>query len=298
MFVLSAIWFILGTMCFAEASEPVAPVRVKVMTFNIRLSPAKDGPDRWELRKDFVADVIRDSESDFVGIQEAWPDQIAFLAERLPEYRYLGRSREADPATGEATPLFYRHTRWTVDEAENGTFWLSDTPEVPGSRSWGNKVLRIVTWARFTEKETGRSVYVFNTHFDHQSEAARRESARYLLRRIAQRRSLDPVVVTGDFNAGEDSVPIRMLKGELGEPPVSLVDTFRRYQPDAKRVGTFGGFRGNTDGAKIDYVFTLPSAKVVDAQIVLARREGRDASDHFPVTAEVLLTWEQAETTR
>ncbi len=260
---------------------------LKVMTFNIRLSPANDGPDRWEVRKPMVADAIRQFNGDFVGVQEAWADQIAFLNENLPDYRSIGRSREKDPSTGEGTPLYYRHDRWRLDPEQQGTFWLSDTPDVPGSRTWGNEIPRIVTWGRFIEASTGRAVSVINTHFDHRSEPSRRQSAEQLARFVAERAKQEPVVVTGDFNAPEDSYAIRFLRGEMPEPPIRLVDTFRVAHPDAVEVGTFGGFRGDVAGAKIDYVFTLPTARVLSAEIVRTNQDGRYPSDHYPVTAAI-----------
>jgi endonuclease/exonuclease/phosphatase family metal-dependent hydrolase len=281
-----AVWAAGLSLCTLDrlAAEDL---RVKVMTFNIRLSPANDGPDRWEVRKPLVVETIRRFGGDFVGVQEAWADQIAYLAENLPEYRWIGRSREADPKTGEGTPLFYRHDRWELDPNEQGTFWLSDAPDVPGSRSWGNDIPRIVTWGRFTEKASGRALSVINTHFDHRSEPSRRQSAEQLARFVAQRAAREPVVVTGDFNAPEDSYAIRFLRGEMPEPPVRLVDTFRAAHRDAAEVGTFNGFKGDAAGAKIDYVFALPSASVLAAEIVRTQRDGRFPSDHFPVTAEL-----------
>ncbi len=156
------------------------------MTFNIRLSKAPDGPNAWPRREAMVRDLIRQYQADFVGVQEAWPDQIAYLRDNLTDYSYLVRSREVDAEQGEAVPLFYRQARWKLDDAERGTFWLSDTPQVPGSKSWGNGIPRIATWGRFVEKATGRALYVFNVHFDHLSESSRVASAALLVQRAAR----------------------------------------------------------------------------------------------------------------
>jgi endonuclease/exonuclease/phosphatase family metal-dependent hydrolase len=264
-------------------------LRVKAMTFNIRYSAAADGPDRWTQRREMVADVIRRFDGDFVGIQEALPDQVAYLRESLPAYRLIVRSRLADPQQGEAVPLLYRHGRWRLDEKQQGTFWLSDTPEVPASTTWGNDIPRIVTWGRFVEGRTGRAVYVYNVHFDHASEPSRQKSAILLAQRIAGRAHPDPVILTGDFNCGESSYAIGYLKGEQDQSPLKLVDTFRVRHPDEKVVGTFHAFRGTRDGEKIDYVFALPGTKALDAEIVYFNRDGRYPSDHYPVTAEMVL---------
>lgn len=258
---------------------------VKVMSFNIRLSKGSGGSSDWKSRRDQVCQVIHNFEGDFLGIQEAWPDQVRDLTAALPGYRHLVRSRNADASDGEATPLYYRHDRWQVDRKEHGTFWLSDTPEVPGSKNWWNPVPRIVTWGRFLDKQTGQGVYVFNTHFCHLSEVARRRSAALLAKRILRRKTPDPVIVTGDFNARETSYAVRHLKGELSHSTIQLIDTFRAFSPEAEQVSTFNGFWLDRSGRKIDYVFASPEVKVVDAQIVCDHDNGRFPSDHYPVTA-------------
>jgi endonuclease/exonuclease/phosphatase family metal-dependent hydrolase len=295
-------WLPLACVLLASAAvwgrprpAPAEGLHVKAMTFNIRYAAARDGANRWPLRRDMVLEVIRRFQGDFVGVQEALSDQVTYLRENSPEHGMIARSRLADPVQGEAVPLLYRRARWRLDQDQHGTFWFSDTPEKPASTSWGNSIPRIATWGRFVEKETGRAVYVYNVHFDHASEPSRQRSAALLARYIANREHSDPVIVTGDFNAGESSVAIRFLKGRHGveglpEPsPVPLVDTFRVKHPDAKAVGTFGGFKGVKTGAKIDYVLTLPAARVPQAEIVYFNRNGRYPSDHYPVSAEIIL---------
>jgi endonuclease/exonuclease/phosphatase family metal-dependent hydrolase len=272
----------------ARAEEALA---VKIMTFNIRYDNSGDGPNRWAQRREAAVDVIRRFAGDFIGIQEALPHQVADLQKALPDYRQLGRSREADAQRGESTPILYRHERWRLDPEQSGWFWLSDTPETAGSTTWNNVIPRMVVWARFIDEKTGRGLYVFNTHFDHLSEPSRRKSAELLARRIIARKSTEPVVVVGDFNAGEASFSIRYLTGQEADSPLALVDTFRALHADEKQVGTFHGFRGGTDKEKIDYVLASPGAKVLKAEILRDRIAGEDRypSDHYPVTAELSL---------
>jgi endonuclease/exonuclease/phosphatase family metal-dependent hydrolase len=273
---------------FVLSTEAIAadPLHLSAMTFNLRLSKAMDGANHWEHRKAQVVELMRRVGADFIGGQEAWADQVAYLREQLPEYQLIARSRQADPNVDEAVPLLYRHERWQLDAQENGTFWLSDTPEVAGSHTFGNHLPRIVTWGRFVEKASGRAVYVYNTHLDHQSEPARVKGAALLARRIAERLHADPVVVLGDFNANEASEPIRYLTGQLPGSPVRLIDTFRAVHPEEQEVGTFHGFKGTAAGGKIDYVLTLEPVEVEDARILRDQQDGRYPSDHFPVTAK------------
>lgn len=282
--ILIVLVAVLSSCAAVPAGDANKPLDVEAMTFNIRYGSAKDGPDAWPLRKETVAKVFREVKADFVGGQEALVYQIEYLDEQLPDYQVVYRTREVDPKAGEACPIFYLSDRWELDPAENGTFWLSDTPQEPGSITWGARLPRVVTWGRFIERATGKAVYVFNTHYDHQSQPSREKSSELLLKRIAERRHQDePVIVMGDFNADESNpASVRLRQG-----PPPLVDTFRVVHPEAKVVGTFGGFKGRRDGGKIDHIYVLPGAEVKAAEILHEQVDGRWPSDHYPVTAVI-----------
>jgi len=278
---------------------------IRVLSINVRCSTANDGENSWANRKEFMTGIIADGNYDFVGTQETVmhrnPDlnQATFIASKLPQHGVLGRSREVDPAVGEAMMLYYKKERWKMDDADQETFWLSDTPEVPGSKTDPKAGCpRSVTAALFHElkdgQPTGRSIYVYNTHFDHMSEEARQRGAKQLMDRIAERKKKEiPVVVMGDMNCGERSPAIRFMQGDpmmLDEKewnsPYKLVDTFRAAHPDAADVGTFNGFR--TPGKeKIDYIFVSPGLKTISAEIIRTQRDGRYPTDHFPVNAVI-----------
>jgi endonuclease/exonuclease/phosphatase family metal-dependent hydrolase len=260
---------------------------VKAMTFNIRTSRANDGLDAWDNRAGIVRDTIVRYGPDFVGLQEAWPEQTASVHNGLPDYGYLTRTREVDPCQGEAVPLFYDQRRWVLDCTRSGTFWLSETPDVPGSKCWGNGIPRVATWGHFLEKSSGRGLYVFNAHLDHLSERSRVKSAELIARRIAERACPDPVILLGDMNSGENGGAVRYFKGVSPGATAPLMDTYRKVQPHGGWAGTFHAFTGFGLGRKIDYVFTLPNARVLDARLVRDNFAGRYPSDHFPVVAEM-----------
>lgn len=294
LIVLSAL-----TACQTGQRKPAAgsadsSLSVRVMSFNIRYGTANDGANRWENRKQLVFRVIRTHHPDFVGLQEALHFQIEEIMEALPDYQKIGVGRDDGKTRGEYSAILYNAERFRVDAHD--TFWFSETPEVPGSKDWGNNITRICSWGRFVEKSTGRAMYHFNLHLDHQSQNSREKSVALLIRRIQARTHPDPVVVTGDFNAGEDNPAIRDMKGADnpggGYPagtrnPIPLVDTFRELYPDATGVGTFNGFEGNTDGPKIDYIFVEPGTKVLEAEILRDNDNGQYPSDHFPVLARI-----------
>lgn len=287
--IICSFWMIDLSCDAARADEGLS---VKAMTFNIRYNNPDDGPNRWSQRRNAVVRLIQHTESDFVGIQEALPDQVADLLKGLPEYHSLGRSREIKADRGEATLILYRHKRWRLDQDRQGWFWLSDTPEKPGSITWGNACPRMVAWGRFIDEKSDRGVYIFNTHFDHVSELSRQKGAELLAKRIDEQAKSEPVVVLGDFNSGESSEAISYLLGKKDGSPVKLVDTFRAIHPDEKQVGTFHDFHGGSKGEKIDFILASPGVMVHAAEIMRdpisgSGNDARYPSDHYPVRAEM-----------
>ena len=274
-----------------QVSAQQAAVRepLSIMSFNIRYGTAKDGDNHWSLRKDMLFDVVRERDADLVGLQEALAFQIDELIAAVPGYAVIGVGRDDAAKAGEFSAILFRRDRFRVADA--GTFWFSDTPEVPGSKTWGNNITRICTWARFIDRD-GRGFYHYNLHLDHESQPSRERSAALLRQRIdARAHPADPVVVTGDFNVGEKNPALSALTAPAAPGAAAfLIDTFRVLHPDETVVGTFTGFKfGETAGDKIDYVLVQPGADVLSAEIVRNSRNDRYPSDHFPVVARVRL---------
>ena len=264
----------------APAPQPALAAPLTVMSFNIRYGTANDGDNHWLKRREQLFALLREQQADVVGLQEALHGQIDEILQAVPGYDYVGVGRGDGRRAGEYAAILYRTAR--LQPRRSDTFWFSDTPGVVKSTSWGNQIERISTWAYFEDRE-GPSFYFFNVHLDHQSQPSRERSVALLLERIGARDPKAPVVVTGDFNAGEDNAAAVAMRA-------SLVDTFRVRHPDAKEVGTFNGFKpGQTTGEKIDFVFVEPGTEVLDAAIVRTSRDGRYPSDHFPVTAQIRL---------
>ena len=252
------------------------------MTFNIRYGTAPDGDNAWPLRRDLLLGVIRAFDPAVLGLQEALHAQLEELSRALPDLGQLGVGRDDGVQGGEYAAILYDRRRLTP--VAQGTFWLSDTPEVPGSMTWGNRFPRVVTWARFRDQMLGATFYVYDTHWDHESQLARERGGALLRARIAARAEPgDPVLLTGDFNAGESEPAFRAMLAS------GLIDTFRVVEPSATGVGTYHAFRGDRGGPKIDAVLASPEWRVLDAGIVHTGDGGRYPSDHFPVTATLAL---------
>lgn len=269
----------------ASAAEPAPTVRV--MSFNIRYGTAQDGEHHWDLRKDFLIETIKAFDPDLLGTQETLAFQRDYLAERLPGREAFGVGRDDGRESGEFAALFYRKERFEKLEGEH--FWLSETPEKPGSKSWDSSLTRIVSWVKLRDRRqpAARPIVWFNTHFDHRGREARVMSAKLIRSRVEAVAQDCSVVVTGDFNAREGSDPYQALVGPLEGKPSPLVDTLRAAHPQPlEREGTFSGFRSDATGnSRIDWIAASRDWQVLEAGIDRTERDGRTPSDHFPVTA-------------
>jgi endonuclease/exonuclease/phosphatase family metal-dependent hydrolase len=274
-------------------TTPVANVAgepLRVMTFNIRYGTAQDGADSWQNRRPLTIGTIRDYDPALLGVQEALRFQLDEIEAALTQFAEVGVGRDDGVEAGEYSAILYDRRR--LDLLDSGTFWLSDTPEVPGSKSWGNNITRIVTWARFRDRSTGHTFYHYNTHWDHESQPARECSATLTLDRIVARAvPADPVLLTADFNSGEDNAAFLTLLRQHGSGAgaVHLRDTFRALHPDVPVTATYHGYKGETPGPKIDAVLASPEWTVLESAIDTSNENGRYPSDHYPVTATVAL---------
>ncbi|MEZ6118002.1 MAG: endonuclease/exonuclease/phosphatase family protein [Pirellulaceae bacterium] len=272
-----------GVCLLATVAGAVDNSDVKVMSFNVRYGTAKDGDNHWDLRKEVVAQTVKAFSPDVMGTQEIMPFQAKFLQESLADYTYVGTSRvPADPNQEQCGIFFLRDRFYKLEE---GHFWLSTSPDVPGSQGWDAALPRMVSWVKLFDQKNERTFYFFNTHFDHRGEQARNESGALLAQRIQR---LDPqacVIVTGDFNCGEGSAAHVKLTAQA-DGQLQLRDTLRTYRPNATDgEGTFNGFQGRDTGARIDWILASPAFEVKNAEIDKSSVDGRFPSDHFPVNA-------------
>jgi endonuclease/exonuclease/phosphatase family metal-dependent hydrolase len=274
------------------SSSAVPREALDVMTFNIRHGRGADGEHVWPNRRGLVAERLRASNAPLIGLQEVLDFQLEELKAALPRYRAIGVGRDDGVSAGEFSPLLVDTTRFVV--LTSGTFWFSDTPDVPGSMHWGNRITRIASWARLADRNTGDTLRIYNVHWDHESQPSRERSAALLRSRLASDGSpLDALLVTGDFNAGEDNAAVRVLVDSAAHGltvRVRLRDSYRVRHPEARVVGTFNAFRGDSTGDKIDAILIDPSWHVESATIDRTRDGALWPSDHFPVTARLWRT--------
>lgn len=282
----------------AGGSAPVDAAALRVMTFNIRYDNPRDGDNIWPNRRKMVASMIRLHRADIAGLQEVQPGQLRELQVLLPEWKWLGLKTTGLEEDSERVPMIYRPDR--LELLEDGEFWLSETPEVAGSKGWDTALPRMVVWGKFRDRRTEKEFFVFNTHFDHIGKQARLESAKLLTSKAAEMAGSAPVVIMGDMNCLDTDPPYAAFLGKAEDAGADKPAERRRWLlHDAKDVSlhphhgptsTFQGFGRLPPDRRIDYIFVTPKVKVLQHATLADRWDGaRWPSDHLPVLAEVCI---------
>jgi endonuclease/exonuclease/phosphatase family metal-dependent hydrolase len=308
LFIFAAL-FISAPVFADDAANASDSFDISVLTFNIRLSTGEIGqPEEWKNRRPGAVELIKRGDYDFVGIQEAilHPtreelSQVGNLKADLPGYGMVFRSRDVSAERGEGTPLMYNKSRWMLDESECGVFWLSLTPDKPGSKLFDAECPRTVCWGRFIRLENGKptdkAVYFYNTHLDHVGTKARVEGAMILADFIAKRKHDDPVFVTGDMNCPKDSPAMLYLAGakitstdpnkkiEI-QSPVPLIDVHAVLHPNTDEQTYHDWGKGHYN-KRIDFIWASPCFKPVSSRVIKEKVNGLFLSDHHPVEATV-----------
>jgi endonuclease/exonuclease/phosphatase family metal-dependent hydrolase len=253
---------------------------MRIMTFNLRFATAADGPNEWEYRKDLVADTIMAHLPHLLGTQEGTVPQLEFLIHSLPGYLPLTAHRQVD-VTCQYPTIFYRADAFRVKES--GEFWLSQTPAVHRSLSWGSAFPRMVTYGLFREVERELDFYFLNTHLDHISSEARLQGARMIRNHFFPLGR--PMILAGDFNEPPEGPVYQEFMAPGGPWPCQ--DTWRAWHAPGDESPTQHFFDGQPRGARIDWILVTPPFKVSRVLIVADHWEGRYPSDHYPYEVEV-----------
>jgi endonuclease/exonuclease/phosphatase family metal-dependent hydrolase len=254
---------------------------VTVMTFNLRYA-SLEPPNAWWQRRSVMNQCIRSVDPDVFGTQEGLYGQLKDIeADLAGDYAWIGLGRDGG-SEGEFMAVFYRKARFEPLEYDH--FWLSDTPSVIASTTWGNSNRRMVTWVRFLDRQTRREFYFWNTHLDHEIQTAREKAAELIRKRIeALKTDGRPLVLLGDFNA--------MAKANKAYD-ILTADGFLKETWSGAEQGSFHDFTGtaNADLGRIDWILTRGDVRVVEKpRIVRFERGGQYPSDHFPVAAKLKL---------
>lgn len=274
--------FPFALLCLCALGLPAAASEAfNVASFNLRYDTPLDGDNAWAYRRTGVLALLRRHRFDIIGTQEGLHHQIQDIA-ALPEYAFVGAGRDDGRQAGEYAAIIYRKDRFKV--LRSGSFWLSETPEVP-SFGWDARCCRrMVGWAELKDRRSGKVLYFFTAHFDHEGTLARRESAKLLLAKIRGIAGDAPVISAGDLNATPDSEPVGILLGALSD--ASAISR----SPPSGPTGTFNGFQAKpVKQVRIDYLMVNRHIQVKSFATLDEADHGRVPSDHFPVMARVVL---------
>jgi endonuclease/exonuclease/phosphatase family metal-dependent hydrolase len=275
---------LLAASC-AQQQAQQEPQPINVMTFNIRYDNPEDSLNNWQYRKDRVANAIKFYDVDILGTQEVLHNQLLDLKERLPEYNQIGVGREDGKEQGEYSALWYKKDRFNA--VDSGYFWLSETPDVAGSKGWDGACERIASWAKLIDTKSGKEYFALNTHLDHVGVIARRESITLLINKINELKGDAQVVVTGDFNSSPDDDVIKHITDTSIEG--HLTDS-RSISPivygPAWSWHDFGELKYE-ERPLIDYVFVSDGLKVLRYGVLAETENGEFLSDHAPVLVTI-----------
>ncbi|MBK7651101.1 MAG: endonuclease/exonuclease/phosphatase family protein [Flammeovirgaceae bacterium] len=263
---------------------------VSVMSYNIRLDTEADGINQWKNRSEKVVSLIKKYNPDLLGVQEALHNQMMDLQKGLPDYAFIGGGRDDGKEKGEYSAIFYKKDKFEVIKEK--TLWLSETPEVPGSKSWDAAITRVVTFAVLKDKASGKSFIYANTHFDHIGKEARKNSASLIkiyLKGFITGATFEktekeiPVLVSGDCNSEPTDEPyLTMINGK----DITLFDA----RPAKNLTGTFCGFEvGKMECLTIDYIFYSTPWKASNYKAIQDHDGKYYPSDHLPVMATFTL---------
>lgn len=265
---------------------------LKVMSFNIRFDDFKDYEKSWANRRKMAGSIINFHHPDIIGLQEALKNQIDDLLAMNLDYEYVGVGREDGKNKGEFSAILYNKER--IKPVSNGTFWLSETPNVPGKKGWDADCPRVVTYLKFIDRHNDKTIVHFNTHFDNYGKTARRESAYLLLENIEKIAGNFPIVVTGDFNCLEEGEAYKILTGK--ETKVNykenvLIDACYASESEhyGPKVTYIGGLGDNNVIGKIDYIFVKNNINVIRHGVLSDNWNGKYASDHIPLISEIFV---------
>lgn len=253
----------------------------KVMTYNIRYDNPGDGVNQWDSRKSKVFSLIEKYNPDIIGVQEALHHQLEDIAGALEQYAYFGVGRDDGKQKGEYSAIFVRKERFKV--LDENTFWLSKTPDTPGSKDWDAAITRVVTWGRLQDKKTNETFVMINTHFDHRGKESRKNSAAIIKDSAASISDGLPAIITGDFNFTRDKEPYAVMMGDSG---LKLTDVASSNTP-----GTACGFVvGARPCNAIDYIFHSPQWTSSNYQVIQDNDGKYYPSDHLPVIVTLSLS--------
>ena len=277
-----AVMMTLGSYAPAKIEITSAPEKsessVRILSQNLRCN--NDLYGFVKNRALFVSEMLKNYEPDSFGVQEATETWLTLLDEALGEkYARVGEPRDNAKNT-EYSAVYYRTDKFEL--LDEGTIWLSKTPEKFGSKSFFASMPRICTWATLKNKETGFVYTHVNTHLDFLVEYTRSKQAEVLLSKIGELQKAGPLVCTGDFNADE--------RDKTYEKMTASLDDSRLLAKETESGKTFHNYgRGDLfHKTAIDFIFVSKGTEVERYKIIKDTVDGMYLSDHYGIMADII----------
>lgn len=256
----------------------------RFLSCNIRVDLPEDEQlgNGWESRKKMCIKIMRNHKPDILCLQEVLKNQNEDLKKAFPNFFSFGfEGPEMDGIVGykgiAKNPIFFSKKRYELLSA--GSFWLSETPLVGGSLSWGAARARHANWVRLRDKKSGKDFRVVNLHLDHKSQSAREEQIKVVINEAGQYNARYPQILSGDFNIGMTNTVYKLLKDSKWK------DTYTHLYGNTEPGYTAHNFQGdkyvNRNQTKIDFIFSCGEIKPFSSKIIMDHIDGRYPSDHY-----------------
>ncbi len=207
---------------YEDPDRDVNDYTLNILTFNIQTEAGNDAP--FPIRAALLRSFIDEHMPDIAGLQEVTVTWRKWLGSYVFNNSYDSFGSERTEGS-EANTIYYRKDKFEL--LDSGTFWLSPTPDVPGSGYPNSSFVRVCSYGLFRDRKTGTEFVLYNTHLDINGDkekadgnALRAEQAAIIVRH-ARRFSGKPIFVTGDFNSlrtkssGDFHDAIKLMEGSL-----------------------------------------------------------------------------------
>ncbi|MBN2166646.1 MAG: hypothetical protein JW717_10245 [Marinilabiliaceae bacterium] len=255
---------------------------VSVMSFYIKKRDNLEGINSWENRKPILNTLLKQKKPDIIGFQDIDKNQLVALSYDLHDYKYIGDANNSDFNPTIFNPVFFVKEKF--DLISWSQFWLSENPDILGSKGWGSDISSAVTWVQLKNKETGHIFYVFNTLFSSDAQKARNESAKLLVKKINTIVGEAPVIITCSLSDTPESKPYRIITSGY-KNYVSLWDSEKiAIIKNERMIVTYNGYNDETNLVE-DYIFVNGYLNVEKYNNYKIKRKDIFISNHYPVMA-------------
>lgn len=280
-----------ATVAAETAQAPRNGDAVRVVSANLRLPTASDYKtgNGWNQRRELCRDVLAAQEADILCFQECRQVQLEFIKAKMTDFEHIALYNSPREGMPQEPTVAVLYSTKRFKKTRSGGFWLSATPDKPGSRFEGSPSARLTNWVLLQDLKTGRELFVWNTHLNETSgqkgDEAREKQIAVLLQNSAKIPEGTAQILTGDFNTDAASKTIQAVKA------AGWTDTYSAVHGEADPGFSFHGFLGvkyeRKNNGRIDFVFCRGPLRATAATVIRDSRDGRYPSDHYFVSADV-----------